>query len=83
MAARLNLQRTRTHRGPYRVTSKGQVTIPLSIREQLGIQPGSEVEFELDGETARLRKVGGGERGAASATSGMTTDEIMALTRGE
>ena len=94
MVARLKLNRTRTHRGPYRVTSKGQVTIPLPIREQLGIQHGSEVEFELDGETARLRKVGGGERGAAlvdhlrshgaaSATSGMTTDEIMALTRGE
>ena len=28
-----------------RVTSKGQVTIPKPIREQLGIGPGSEVEF--------------------------------------
>ena len=29
-----------------RVTSKGQVTIPQHIREQLGMQPGSEVRFE-------------------------------------
>jgi len=28
-----------------RVTEKGQVTIPKSIRERLGIGPGSEVEF--------------------------------------
>lgn len=34
-----------------RVTSKGQVTIPQSIREQFGIQPGAEVRFEIDGET--------------------------------
>ena len=28
-----------------RVTTKGQVTIPKEIREKLGIEPGSEVEF--------------------------------------
>lgn len=28
-----------------RVTTKGQVTIPKPIRDQLGIGPGSEVEF--------------------------------------
>lgn len=28
-----------------RVTTKGQVTIPLSVREKLGIIPHSEVEF--------------------------------------
>ncbi|MHB1467814.1 MAG: AbrB/MazE/SpoVT family DNA-binding domain-containing protein, partial [Solirubrobacteraceae bacterium] len=31
-----------------RVTQKGQVTIPLEVRRTLGIEPGSEVEFELD-----------------------------------
>jgi AbrB family looped-hinge helix DNA binding protein len=31
-----------------RVTTKGQVTIPLSIREKLGIVPHSEVEFVED-----------------------------------
>ena len=28
-----------------RVTSKGQVTIPVDVRRELGIQSGSEVEF--------------------------------------
>lgn len=77
-----------------RVSSKGQVTIPQEIRQQLGLLPGTEVEFELDGNAARLRRVDGLSRGAAIVahlrshgarmrTTGMTTDEIMALTRGE
>jgi AbrB family looped-hinge helix DNA binding protein len=74
-----------------RVTSKGQVTIPVEIREKAGLLPNTEVEFELDGKGVRLRraKVRRGEgRGAAAvarlrgrATVRMTTDEIMALTR--
>ena len=74
-----------------RVTSKGQVTIPVEIRVRLGIFPGSSVEFTVDGETVRIRKADGGvSRGQAlvahmtgRATSGLSTDEIMALTRGE
>ncbi len=72
------------------VTSKGQVTIPKRVRERLAIQAGSRVEFDLapNGQVVLL-KVGGesaasrfeGLRGRAGA--GMTTDEIMALTRGE
>jgi AbrB family looped-hinge helix DNA binding protein len=27
------------------MTSKGQVTIPLAVREELGLRPGDEVEF--------------------------------------
>lgn len=37
-----------------RVTSKGQVTIPKPIRDQLGIKAGSEVEFVEEGGTVRL-----------------------------
>jgi antitoxin PrlF len=72
------------------VTSKGQVTIPKPIRDRLGIQPGNSVTFELatDGRVV-LTKVGGKRpanrlrvlRGSAGA--GLSTDEIMALTRGE
>lgn len=29
-----------------RVTTKGQVTIPKAIRDELGIEPGDEVTFE-------------------------------------
>ncbi|MGO8693505.1 MAG: AbrB/MazE/SpoVT family DNA-binding domain-containing protein [Rectinemataceae bacterium] len=70
------------------VTEKGQVTIPLAIRESLGIRPGSEVEFIMEGDHAILRKeeqIGiVAERLArykGAATSGMSTDQIMALTR--
>jgi AbrB family looped-hinge helix DNA binding protein len=73
-----------------RITSKGQVTIPQEFREALGLLPYSEVEFELDGDTVRIRKATARSgRGAAilarmkgSATSRLTTDEIMKLTRG-
>ena len=39
------------------VTSKGQVTIPKSVREALGITPGSKVEFDIAGGGARLKLV--------------------------
>ena len=71
-----------------RITTKGQVTIPQEIRERLGLLPHSEVVFEIDGDSVRIRKARGAARGSAiverlrgSATRKMTTDEIMALTR--
>lgn len=45
------------------VTSKGQVTIPKRIRDELGITAGSKVEFELVGDKARMRLV---RKGSAS-----------------
>jgi AbrB family looped-hinge helix DNA binding protein len=42
------------------VTSKGQVTIPLVVREHLSVYPGDQVDFEIeDGGVVRVRKVGG------------------------
>lgn len=70
-----------------RVTSKGQVTIPRDVRQRLGIRPGSEVEFEVDRDGARLVRAGAGsgagivKRMRGRGTVAMTTDEIMALTR--
>jgi AbrB family looped-hinge helix DNA binding protein len=73
------------------VTSKGQVTIPKLVRDRLGISAGSKVDFEIaeDGR-AFLRKIGKRvvkpsrfARMRGTSTSGLTTDEIMALTRGE
>jgi AbrB family looped-hinge helix DNA binding protein len=76
-----------------RITSKGQVTIPVEIRERLGLLPNSEVEFAVEGNAVRIRRARGRHqrrRGRSivthlrgKATSGMTTDEIMALTRGQ
>jgi AbrB family looped-hinge helix DNA binding protein len=75
-----------------RITSKGQVTIPVEIREKLGLLPDSEVEFELVGNTARLRKARRPQRVSrgrslvsrlrSRGSVRMTTDEILAHTRG-
>jgi AbrB family looped-hinge helix DNA binding protein len=75
-----------------RLTSKGQVTIPQPIRDRLGLHPWSEVEFDIVGDSVRIRKKKGGakDRGrmlleamSRAPKPRMTTDELMALTRGE
>ncbi|MGH8826010.1 MAG: AbrB/MazE/SpoVT family DNA-binding domain-containing protein [Jiangellaceae bacterium] len=74
-----------------RVTEKGQVTIPKELRDELGIGAGSDVEFERAGDTIVIRKARDGrpsrgrrlaERLRGRGDVAMTTDEIMALTRG-
>lgn len=73
-----------------RITSKGQVTIPIAVREQLGLLPNTEVEVRVRGDEAIIHRVKAGQtRGQGliedmrgSGDGGMTTDEIMALTRG-
>jgi AbrB family looped-hinge helix DNA binding protein len=69
-----------------RVTQKGQVTIPLAVRLALGIRPGSDVEFEIEDDGARLvvdQRLAAQEiarmRGAGAGE--LSTDEILALTR--
>jgi AbrB family looped-hinge helix DNA binding protein len=37
------------------VTSKGQVTIPKEVRQQLGIRQGTRIEFELVGDHVEMR----------------------------
>lgn len=75
-----------------RLTSKGQVTIPQAIRDRLGLLPHTAVVFDVVGDTVRIRKAPGARargdglaqrlRGAATGQGrGMTTDEILALTR--
>jgi AbrB family looped-hinge helix DNA binding protein len=39
-----------------RVTSKGQVTIPIALREKAGILPNTEVEFGLRGGTITIER---------------------------
>ena len=73
-----------------RLTTKGQVTIPLEIREHLGLLPYTEVEFEIDGDAVKIRKKRHSrQRGRTivehlrgRGTRRLTTDEILALTRG-
>jgi len=73
-----------------KITSKGQVTIPQEIRERHKLLPGTEVRFIDDGETVRLVKAEGQQPPGRALVEGMrgrantrlTTDEIMALMRG-
>jgi antitoxin PrlF len=39
------------------VTSKGQVTIPVDVRNQLGLATGDRIEFILNDETGRYEVV--------------------------
>lgn len=85
------------HSGYYfcmKVTIKGQITIPLALRERFGLRPGTEVEFVAGQEVLQVkaRKASKKTRKASdlwlakatgSAKPGMSTDELMALTRGE
>ena len=71
-----------------RITTKGQVTIPVEIREQLGLLPHTEVEFDIKGDAVVLKKVRGRRRGRGvvehmrgRGTVRLSTDEILALTR--
>lgn len=76
-----------------RINSKGQVTIPAAIREQAGLLPHTEVDFEFDGNAVRIMRAGGRTkegRGARIVAHlrrrgdvAMSTDAIMALTRDE
>jgi AbrB family looped-hinge helix DNA binding protein len=75
---------------PMRVTIKGQVTIPQHIREKLGIMPHSEVDFieekgrvYLTKKTRKTPMLNRFRRFRGVATVKMSTDEILALTRGE
>ena len=66
-----------------RVTSKGQVTIPIEVHEQLGIMPGDWVEFSVEDGVAMLRRAVEPSRGqrlverlSGASTSGLSTEEI-------
>ncbi len=76
-----------------RITSKGQVTILAALRERAGLLPNTEVEFELDAKGVRIHRAKAvprrATRGLAAvarlrgrASVKMSTDEILALTRG-
>ncbi len=74
-----------------KVTEKGQITIPKDLRDALGFGAGSEVEFERAEDGILLKKVVStnsrghqlAERLRGRGDLQLTTDEIMALTRGD
>ncbi len=74
-----------------KLNSKGQVTIPAELRRSHGFVEGDEVEVVADGATLRIvhaapestrgERLVGRMRGRATTTR--STDELMALMRGE
>jgi AbrB family looped-hinge helix DNA binding protein len=78
-----------------RLNSKGQVTIPATLRAKHGLHEGDEVDVVDDGGVLRIVRVHNAEtrgqrlvrhmrgRGSAKETEGMSTDELMELLRGE
>ncbi len=72
-----------------RVTSKGQVTIPQTIRERHGLFPNTVVDFiERGDEVLIVSRAAPDDRGSDAVTrldgradTGLSTDEILALTR--
>ncbi len=74
-----------------KITTKGQVTIPQDIRERLGLLPHTEVDFEVRGDVVVVTKAHGKARRGRKIVEAlrgrgdvqMSTEEILALTRGE
>jgi len=75
-----------------RITSKGQVTIPQALRERCGLLPHTQVEFvEENGRVVLQPASTTPSRGAAAVErlkrarlrTPLSTDELLALTRGE
>jgi AbrB family looped-hinge helix DNA binding protein len=74
-----------------KITTKGQVTIPQHLRERYGLQPKTEVEFRaLKDGIKILQAKAGKSRGRellehmrGRARKGITTKELMKMTRGK
>jgi len=70
-----------------RVTTKGQITIPRGVRDALGISPETEIDFIEDQGRFYIVKInepkvnGKFRKFRGIASSKMSTDEIMSLTR--
>ena len=74
-----------------KITSGGRITIPKAIRDHMGLTPGDKVEFEIiDDRVLMIAKVrtdppilGRFEALRGIAGPGLSTDEIMAMVRGD
>jgi AbrB family looped-hinge helix DNA binding protein len=77
----------------HKIGIKGQVVIPKAIREEIGIEPGDEVEFEPDGKAVRVIRVADDPetraaeikalRGAWTDAPGGGTEDLMEERRKE
>jgi antitoxin PrlF len=75
---------------PSKVTSNGRVTIPKRVRDYLGLEPGTEVAFRRTADGTIVIERADGTRPSSRleklrgiAGPGPSTDEIMAMLRGD
>lgn len=62
------------------ITSKGQVTIPIEVRQTLGLHTGDKVAFTVEESQVQLRKTGGS---VVAATAGAFKGRLPAKTAAE
>lgn len=55
----------------FSITSKGQVTIPKAVRQQLGLRAGSKVRFRVVGDRAEMERIGASSAVVTSSAAGM------------
>ena len=73
-----------------KISPNGQITIPPDLQKQLGLLPGTEIQLEVIGDALQIRKPRTPCRGKqliaairGKATSRLTTNDIMQVTRGD
>lgn len=74
-----------------KISERGQITIPKKMRDQFGLFPDSEVIVEPSADGVLVRPVNSRreqveqwlEKAVGAGNGKFTTDEIMAMTRGE
>jgi len=64
-----------------RVTSKGQITIPSEIREQLGLTPNAEVVLEVEGNTVQIRRADPQDQPAKPKRGPLIEDPFVGMWR--
>jgi AbrB family looped-hinge helix DNA binding protein len=68
------------------VTSKGQVTLPVGLRRQLGIEPGDRVMFDIQDGDLRVRRVASVDSVFGTVKpvrKGLTIEQAIAEARSE
>jgi len=70
-----------------RLTTKGQVTIPKAVRDDLGLRPGDEVDFVRDDGGFRIQRKAAIDgfaqyRGTSRWLAGKNVDDLIEEMRG-
>jgi len=68
------------------LSSQGQVTIPKQVRDALGLRPGDQIEFQVQGDVMvgrRRSRRASLDRFVGLLSDGRSTDDVMSHVRPE